>query len=748
VTRLSFPLLAAAALATAALAAVPAAPLAAQTLDAPEVVEVRFEGANRIAQERLRSAIRTRETRCGRTLLAPLCWMGVGVERFLLDEELVRADELRLRLFYFERGYRDATVESSVDVARDGATVVFTVEEGRPVRVRAIEFGGEAGRVPAAMEDPLPLRTGGPLDLALLQATRDTIQSRLRNNGYASGQALAAYLIPTDSPRIARVSFDVFPGESAVFGEIEVVGASAVSPEVVRRMLTFAEGDVYSSDAVLQSQRNLYGLELFQHASIQAVPDSAADGRVPVTVRINEGDVHRVRLGAGLNSLDCGNAEGRWISRSFLGGARRLELGGRIANVLAEELNEFPCVNAGTGDIFGRLTGGLTADFVQPWFLGTDNALGAGLSLERRSVPDVFLRDTRGAYVSLSRRLGERRSLVVAYRPALTDFVAGGDPFFCVSFLACDQQSIDVLRSPHWLAPLTASLLWDGSNNVLSPTEGFLFRLDGEFASGFTGSDFPYARASGEAAVYTTLPADVVLAGRVRSGWAEAIAGVAGDRDLGLHPQRRFFAGGPNSVRGFAQSRLGPKVLVINGRQLALPVEENGAGCLAASVNDGSCDASPVPASLLDPRPTGGTLLLEGNAEVRFPLFWNRLRGVAFVDVGQVWNSSIGPAELSDLAFTPGVGVRVLSPIGPIRVDVGYNALGPETLGVKTTTVLACERVGTELTNCVAPAPGVVYDPELLVNTNELQDLAAVRWDPREDLFDRLQLHLSIGQAF
>jgi hypothetical protein len=144
------------------------------------------------------------------------------------------------------------------------------------------------------------------------------------------------------------------------------------------------------------------------------------------------GDIHRVRTGVGINSLDCVNAEGRWISRSFLGGARRLELRGRIANVLSEELRygelDLPCSEAGTGP-FGTLNGSVNVDFVQPWFLGPRNALGVGLGFERRSVPGVFVRDSRGGYVAFTHQLSPRTSGTLAYRPALTSFVedAGGD---------------------------------------------------------------------------------------------------------------------------------------------------------------------------------------------------------------------------------------------------------------------------------------------------------------------------------
>ena len=719
-----------------------------------EVQEVRFVGEREVSALQLSTAIRTREEQC--TLLALLCWFGFGIDEHYLDPEVLAADVLRLRLFYYERGFRGARVTPDVRPVEEGVEVVFTVEEGEPVRVGGIAFGGESDRVADVLKPPTPLVENAPLDLLLLQEGRDTLQARLRDRGYAQAEVLAGYLIPTDSPFVARVNFDVFPGDLTTFGEVRVVGAEAVSDRIVRRMLTFSAGDTFRESEILASQRQLYALEIFTHASIQPHQDEIADGRIPVTVSVNEGDVHRVRLGVGLNSLDCVNSEGRWISRSFLGGARRLELRGRIANVLSEELRygelDLPCSEAGTGP-FGTLNGSVNVDFVQPWFLGPRNALGVGLGFERRSVPGVFVRDSRGGYVAFTHQLSARTSGTLAYRPALTSFVegTGGDPFFCLSLLACDDASVELLRNPNWLAPVGLSLTHDASNSIFAPTDGYLLRLDGEVASNLTGSAFQYVRITGEAASYVGLPGSLVLATHLRPGWGQAIGQVDGDIDLGLHPQRRFFAGGPNSVRGFAQSRLGPKILAVNGTKLAVHDSLGGPGCAASTINNGECDAQPLDPNDFDPRPTGGTVLLEGSVEMRFPI-WGPVRGVVFVDAGQVWDDEL---DLGSLAWTPGFGVRYFSPIGPIRIDIGYNPTGAEVLPVRATGVCVPTDGGDSDADpgdgpCVDPDPGVYYPPSLLENTNELNSLAPVSWEPRGDWYDldRFQIHFSIGQAF
>src|SRR5690606_25446013 len=131
---------------------------------------------------------------------------------------------------------------------------------------------------------------------------------------------LAGSFIPNDSPYAAAVRYEVVAGARARFGEVAVVGAHEVSPAVVERMLTFRAGDLYRHRELLSSQRNLYGLEVFRRAEIRPLYEAAYDSLIPVLVDVAEGNLHRVRLGVGLSTADCLNAEGRWTSRNFRGG--------------------------------------------------------------------------------------------------------------------------------------------------------------------------------------------------------------------------------------------------------------------------------------------------------------------------------------------------------------------------------------------------------------------------------------------
>jgi len=729
-----------------ALALHPALARAQEVSAAAQGAEVRslaFEGAHDFSPAVLQAAIETAATSCASPLF--LCPFGLGTDRQRLDLETLRADVLRLRLFYYQHGYRQARVEAATTAVTGGVRVAFRIQEGRPIRIGSLDLAGAESILPRDILDQIHLHPGDAFGTLSYEAARDTLTARLADRGYPHAQVLASYDLPRDSAALARVRFDVVPGALARIDSIRVIGTRRISPVVVKRMLTFGRGDVYRQDEMLKSQRNLFSLEVFRRVEIRPDLDAAADSLVPVTVDVTEGDLHRVRYGAGLNTAEALNAEARWTSRNFYGGARRLELAARISNILAGPLEGIPFMETKSGK-YALLNGSLTADFLQPWFFAPTNTFGAGVFAQRQSLPLVFVQTSYGAYFTLNRTLGLGTSASFGYRPELTSLDADDDRIFCVNLTICDQanqaQDIQVLSTPHWLAPLTFSLTRDHSNALFSPTNGSILHLDAEYAARTTGSAFSYWRLVAELSEYRELVPGLVLALRVRPGFAQSLAGPTAG--LGLHPQKRFFAGGANSVRGFAQGQLGPRVLTVDAAGvLAKDTSQGGAGCSADQINDGTCRIDGLQPGLFDVHPVGGGSLLEGNVELRFPLGASTLRGAAFMDYGQLWNA---PADfrLRGLVWTPGVGVRYFSAIGPIRVDIAYNPQGSESLEVLTTHVGV--RVNGQCQ--VGPAPA-----GQMVDCGSLFPLRAITWPPESRtswarFADHLQLHLSIGQAF
>jgi outer membrane protein assembly factor BamA len=242
-------------------------------------------------------------------------------------------------------------------------------------------------------------------------------------------------------------------------------------------------------------------------------------------------------------------------------------------------------------------------------------------------------------------------------------------------------------------------------------------------------SDFRYNRVTGEGAAFKQIRkrgavGAHVLVGFVNSSGSTASAvGVKSTTDENiLHPRKRFYAGGSHSVRGFGENQLGPRVLTIPLQTLQRHDSLNVACASGSDVTKCDPNAAKLATRDFDPRPLGGNVVLEGSVEARFPV-WRALSGAVFLDGGVVTQKINKALPRRRGAITPGFGVRYLSPVGPIRADIGINPRTTESLPVVTETTVNGERKLVTLDQRRVYSPG-------------------------KKIFDRLVLHLSIGEAF
>jgi outer membrane protein assembly factor BamA len=248
---------------------------------------------------------------------------------------------------------------------------------------------------------------------------------------------------------------------------------------------------------------------------------------------------------------------------------------------------------------------------------------------------------------------------------------------FCAFFNVCVASDIAQLRQRRPLATLTLGMQRIRTNYPLDPTRGSTLSAEITTSSTAIGSSSftEFTRFIGDIAAYQPLRS-AVLAGRIRFGtvFAPSLA-IGGGTSNFVPPEQRFYAGGPNDVRGYTRNLLGPVVYVV--RESALD-----------SLPSGEVS---VPEDSVQVAPTGGNSLLVANLELRFPspVFRDRLRLAVFVDGGSVWQrQGTGPGSRIAFRITPGVGFRFITPLGPVRVDAAYNgqALIPGPLYKVTTS--------------------------------------------------------------
>lgn len=703
-----------------------------------EVVSLKLNGVNAFEKQELKASIATDASRCVSLVLQPVCWISKSkyfYRRKYLDKKEFERDPLRIRVFYFKRGYRDTQVDTLVTKVGDNkVAVTFNVTEGPPTLLSDISV---TQTKTILSEDEIAKRLAiseaTPFNLLRVDSSVVFLQQELWDKGYSDAVVEPVIVVDTAANR-ATLSLSIDPKWRSTISDILIVGNEKISMRTIMKSIKLTPGTIFRRPDLLDSQRRLYESNLFRRAAIE-VPRQGDSSKV-ILVTVQESPLREARISTGFNTIDFFQVEGRYTNYNFFGGARRLDVQAAMGNLLANSLNGrfiFRSATENLGSDRARYfapTYNASINVRQPWFKATENEIALSVFTHRRSAPGIYVDKGFGTSATFTREFANSFPVSANYRFEITQTDAG-DVYFCVNYGVCDQSTIQALGGRQRLSPFTLTAQVNRANDPFSPNRGYRGSVDAEHASGFTGSDFRYNRASADLARYFQIRKRGALAGHLRLGWVDALPGtseavgiVERDNEI-LHPRKRFYAGGSRSVRGYGENQLGPRVLTIPATTLRR--DSSAAGC-NAGVSIVNCDpnAAGLKDSDFEPRPLGGNIIAEASAEVRFPL-WKTLVGAAFVDGAYVSQRTNPLLPKSKAAVTPGFGIRYRSPVGPIRIDVGINPGASETLPVVTEAIVGGE------TRLITLEQSRLFNP--------------VRGGFR-GLLDRVTLHLSIGEAF
>jgi outer membrane protein assembly complex protein YaeT len=585
------------------------------------VTRVRFTGVTAVSTGALASALATRAS-------SRLPW---GTKRYYSRAELL-LDLRRIRAFYADRGYPRARVDRyDVNVrGRERVSVTFHIIEGPPVRLAAVEYFGFEALPPlvfANLQKNLGLAPGATRTRVKLNDAQATAENAFKEEGYPYARVSALEGAGRE-PLTVSVTLAAEPGTAAKFGPVTLVGNSSVSDRVITRYLAFGPGDVFKLSRVLESQRRLYNLELFQYVNF-TVPDLAAQPvEVPVTATVTEGKHRRVQVGLGYGSEEKARGTLRWRHVNFFGGARTL----------------------GIETKWSSLDRGVRLNFSEPYFLSPSYKFDASIQQWRAKEP-AFELLTRGGRASITREIlrrdsyGRRRSVTRAGLSIIDEHEnytitpeALADPTFRDELIA---QGLDpeTSKGRGTLVAIGLDLTHDTTDTLLDAQRGYVASLHLERAATAFGGDWSYFEATFDGRQYWKMGPWGLLANRIRIGSLDPngrivpVGAEGAQTQAGVPFFKRYFLGGASSLRGWGRYEVSPL---------------NTAGF-----------------------PIGGLSTLEIASEVRFPIR-GRLTGVTFIEGGVV---SLEPWRFprSDLRYDAGTGLRYLTPIGPIRFDVGYQ---------------------------------------------------------------------------
>jgi outer membrane protein insertion porin family len=527
------------------------------------------------------------------------------------NEDTFQEDMEKIKSMYDDKGYLDAVIEPELDYSQDGTELSITLDitEGKQYKIGDMTIKGNLVLPEKDVRSKISMRPGKPFSNRQLRVDVVSVRQFYYRYGYMNVAVEVDKQLNASTGDI-DIIYDIDAREPVYVGKIEIRGNIRTKDVVVRRELRVYPGDRFNGDKIIRSKERIYNLGFFENVSFDTEPTDTPDVQ-NLVVTVKETKTGEFSFGGGYSSVDMLIGFVEITQRNFdILNWPYFTGAGQYLAIKAE---------------LGMVRNNFNISWTDPWILGWPFSFGFdAYNTSHNKSGDVgwaYDEMRTGGDLKLGKNLTDELRADLVYRLER------------IKISNIDDNSSQDLKDESGsnnVSSLLLDMTYDSRDNVFNPGRGWIVNGSIENAGGIILGDKNYIKGTAGVSFYYTFFERFVLELKGRAGMESAYG-----KSDSVPIYERFFAGGINTIRGYKERRVGPR-------------------------DPGSNE------------PIGGDSIFLANAELTFPLYENMLKGAVFYDIGNVWQRSGDFIRGGNFKAGTGVGVRVKTPLGPVRVDWGY----------------------------------------------------------------------------
>lgn len=565
---------------------------------------------------------------------------------------LLERDREVLLDLYRSNGFRDAAVKTEVMQNYGGKPqdlgVKIVIEEGPQWFVADLELAGVNPRLLDTIGSLLTSTAGQPFSIVNVANDRDSILNWYFNNGYPEA-TFDALMTPREGEQRVDLRYTVNEGRRNFVRDVLVNGLRVTRPELVANRITVRPDEPLSQGGIVETQRQLYDLGIFAKVDVAVQNPQGRERNKYVLMQVEEARRYSLNLGLGAEFGRLGGGGANFDSPAGAAG-----FSPRVQVSLGRS-NFAGLGHTASGTVrVSRFQRRALLNYFAPQFRGNEDV---NLTFSNLIDQSQDIRTFTSTRVESAVQIGQRlsRANTLQYRIIVRNVSLNEET------LKIDPNLIPIFSQPVSVTVFSGSFIQDRRDDPLDSTRGVYNTVDFGYAPGILARKASYTRLSARNSTYHRLRRNLVLARTATVGWLYNL------QDAPVPLAERFYAGGANSHRGFPENQAGPR--------------------------------DPVTGF-----PVGGNGFLFFGTELRFPLLGDNLGGVLFHDMGNVYSSlsnislRFRQRDRADFDYTvqaAGFGLRLKTPVGPVRVDLAYAPNSPRFVGFRGTRDDLINRTGS-----------------------------------------------------